>query len=148
MPFQDRRAAGRRPRLGTRTDHLEAGIARASGLDGRHCHRQLHTARPRQLRGTTVSSSVSDWNNSVEVEGRVTNQGSTTESSSFQVAIYASPVRGIDKYSVPIGEVTIPAGLAPGQTVPYQTSVTLPASPIPNVSSTGGTLLHRGLGST
>ncbi len=37
---------------------------------------------------------------------------------SFEVAIYASPVRGIDKYSVPIGEVTIPAGLAAGTVRP------------------------------
>ena len=36
--------------------------------------------------------------------------------------------------------MTIPAGLAPGQSIPYQTSVTLPATPIPDVSSTGGTL--------
>ncbi len=49
----------------------------------------------------------------------------------FQVVLYASPVRGIDKYSVPIGEVTIPAGLAPGQIVPYQTSVQLPVDAHP-----------------
>ena len=41
---------------------------------------------------------------------------------------------------MPIGEVTIPAGLAPGQSVPYQTSVQLPSTPVPDVSSTGGTL--------
>ena len=88
----------------------------------------------------TVSSSVSDWNGTVEVEGQVTNQGNSTEAVPFQVSLYASPVRGIDKYAVSIGEVTIPAGLAPGQSVPYQTSVQLPATPLPDVSSSGGTV--------
>jgi CARDB len=88
----------------------------------------------------SVSSSVADWGNSFEVEGRVTNQGNATTTAPVQVTLYASPVRGINKYSVPIGQVTIPAGLAPGQWVPYQTPVTLPSSPVPDVSSNGGTL--------
>jgi hypothetical protein len=41
---------------------------------------------------------------------------------------------------VPIGSATIPAGLGPGQSAVYETSVTIPATPIPEVSSTGGTL--------
>ena len=88
----------------------------------------------------TVSSNVSDWNQSVEVEGKVTNQGHSATTATLQVGLYASPVRGIDKFSVPVGEVTIPAGLAPGQTVPYETSIQLPATAIPDVSSNGGTL--------
>ena len=36
--------------------------------------------------------------------------------------------------------MTIPAGLAPGQSVPYQTSIQIPSTPVPDVSSTGGTL--------
>src|SRR4029077_11839152 len=48
--------------------------------------------------------------------------------------------RGIDKYSVQIGQVMIPSGLLPGQSIPYQTSVNLPTTPIPKVNSAGGTL--------
>src|SRR5205823_12282755 len=85
-------------------------------------------------------STVADWKNTVAVEGRVTNQGGGPTTAPLQIALYASPIRGIDRYSVPIGEATIPAGVAAGQTVLYQTSVTLPTTPIPHVSSTGGTL--------
>lgn len=87
-----------------------------------------------------VSSSVSDWAGSEQVSGKVTNQGHGTTTAPLEVALYASPVRGIDKYSVPIGQVTIPAGIAPGQTVDYQTPVTLPSTPVPDVSSNSGTL--------
>ena len=37
-------------------------------------------------------------------------------------------------------EVQIPAGLAAGEAVPYQTSVVIPSTPVPDVSSSGGTL--------
>lgn len=87
-----------------------------------------------------VSSSVSDWGGPLEVSGKVTNQGRGTTTAPLEVAIYASPVRGINKYSVPIGDVTIPAGIAPGQSVDYQTPVTVPSTPVPDVGSTGGTL--------
>jgi CARDB len=87
-----------------------------------------------------TAASVADWGQTVEVEGRVKNQGASTTTGPFEITIYASPIRGIDKYSVPIGEVQIPAGLAPGEAVPYQTSVVIPSTPIPNVSSDGGTL--------
>jgi hypothetical protein len=87
-----------------------------------------------------VSSNVSDWGQSVQVNGRVTNQGGAATTAPLQVGLYASSVRGINKYSVPIGQVTIPAGLAPGQSVPYQTPVSIPTTPIPDVSGNGGTL--------
>jgi hypothetical protein len=87
-----------------------------------------------------TAASVADWGQTVEVEGRVKNQGSSTTTAPFQVTIYASSIRGINKYSVPIGEVQVPGGLAPGAAVPYQTSVVIPSTPIPNVNSAGGTL--------
>ena len=34
----------------------------------------------------------------------------------------------------------IPAGIAPGQSVPYQATVTTPATPLPYVSGTAGTI--------
>lgn len=62
-----------------------------------------------------TSSGTSDWGNSFEVEGRIKNQGGSTTTAPFQIVIYASPIRGIMKYSLPIGEVTVPAGLAPAR---------------------------------
>jgi CARDB len=87
-----------------------------------------------------TQAAVADWGQTVEVDGRVKNQGASTTTAPFEITIYASSIRGINKYSVPIGEVQVPAGLAPGQAVPYQTSVAIPTTPIPNVSSSGGTL--------
>jgi hypothetical protein len=87
-----------------------------------------------------TSVSVADWGQTVEVNGRVKNQGASTTTAPFEITVYASPIRGIDRYSVPIGEVQIPAGVAPGEAVPYQTSVTIPTTPVPDVSSAGGTL--------
>jgi CARDB protein len=139
MPFQDRRAAGRRRAWGRgpiilKLESLERRALMAGTVTANSTLPDLANS------ALTVSSNVSDWNGTVEVEGRVTNQGNSTETVPFQIALYASPVRGINKYSVPIGEVTIPAGLAPGQTVPYQTSVQIPSTPVPDVSSSGGTL--------
>ena len=36
-----------------------------------------------------------------------------------------------------LGEVTIPAGLAPGQSAPFTTTVKLPSSPLPGMSANG-----------
>ncbi len=142
MPFQDRRAAGRRRAWGRgpiilKLESLESRALMTAAAVAAPANSTLPDLANAAL---TVSSNVSDWNGSLEVEGRVTNQGASTETVPFQVEIYASPVRGLDKYSVPLGEVTIPAGLAPGQSIPYQTSVTIPTTPIPEVSSSGGTL--------
>jgi hypothetical protein len=139
MPSHDRRAAGRRRAWGRgpiilKLESLERRALMAAAANSNSTLPDLVNS------ALTVSSSVSDWNDSVEVEGKVTNQGNAATTAPLEVVLYASPVRGIDKYSVPIGEVTIPAGLAPGQIVPYQTSVQLPTTPIPDVSSNGGTL--------
>ena len=135
MPSQDRRAAGRRRAWGRGPI-----ILKFESLE----RRALLTAAPGlpDLVNSSLitSTNVSDWGGNIEVEGLVTNQGGSTTTAPFEVALYASPVRGIDKYSVQIGQVMIPAGLAPGQTIPYQTSVNLPSTPIPDVSSSGGTL--------
>ena len=135
MPSHDRRAAGRRRAWGRgpiilKLESLErrALLSANSGLPD-----LVNSA-------LATSTSVADWSDTLEVQGRVTNQGDGPTSAPFQVALYASPVRGIDKYSVPIGSVTIPAGLAAGQSVPYQATVTLPTTPVPNVSSDNGTL--------
>jgi len=135
MPSQDRRAAGRRRAWGRgpiilRFERLEPRelLAVTPGL-------------PDMVNSSLITStSISDWGGNIEVEGLVTNQGGSTTTAPFEVALYASPVKGIDKYAVQIGQVEIPAGLAPGQSVPYETSADLPSTPIPEVSSSGGTL--------
>jgi hypothetical protein len=88
----------------------------------------------------TTSDSVSDWGGTIEIEGLVKNQGAGVTTAPFSVVFYASPIRGINHKSVPIGYVTIPAGLAAGQTAAYESSLNLPSSPIPDVSSNGGTV--------
>ena len=55
-----------------------------------------------------TSVSVADWGQTVEVNGRVKNQGASTTTAPFEITVYASPIRGINRYSVPIGEVQIP----------------------------------------
>jgi len=88
----------------------------------------------------TTSNSASDWGQTIEVEGQVKNQGGGITTVPFSIELYASPIRGIDRYSVPLGSVTIPAGLGAGQIAAYQTSLILPNTPIPDVSSDGGTV--------
>jgi hypothetical protein len=135
MPSQDRRAAGRRRAWGRGPI-----ILRMESLE----HRELLTGKgtlPDLVNSALVStSSVTDWGNTLQINGKIKNQGGGTTTQPFQVVIYASPIKGISPYSLALGDVTVPAGLAPGATVPYTTSVTLPKTPIPDVSSTGGTL--------
>jgi hypothetical protein len=135
MPSQNRRAAGRRRAWGRGPIILKMeALERREVLSG-------NSGLPDLVNSSFASSSsMADWSQSVTVAGRVTNQGQSVTTAPFDVAIYASPVRGIDRYSVPLGDVSVPAGLGPGQSVPYQTSVTLPATPIPSVGSEGGTL--------
>ena len=84
-----------------------------------------------------VTTHQADWGDTVDVKGTIVNQGGTTVTTPFDVALYASPSTAIGRYAVQVGEVTIPAGLAPEQAVPFDTNVTLPATPIPGVSNTG-----------
>jgi hypothetical protein len=135
MPSQDRRAAGRRRAWGRGPI-----ILRIESLE----RRQLLTAKgtlPDLVNSALVASSgVADWGATLEIDGRVKNQGGGTTTAPFQVVIYASPLRGISPYSLALGSVTVPAGLAPGESVPYNAAVTLPTTPIPDVNSSGGTV--------
>jgi hypothetical protein len=139
MSSQDRRAAGIRRAWGRGPI-----ILRLECLDRREllaANVVASSAIPDLVNSSLVAStSVSDWGQTIEVEGRVKNQGGGTTTSPLDITIYASPIRGINRYSVPIGNVEVPAGLGAGDSTPYQTSVQIPASPVPNVSSSGGTL--------
>jgi hypothetical protein len=132
MPSQNRRAAGRRRAWGRGPIILKLEALERRAL------LTANSALPDLVNSAlTTSSNIADWNDTVEVEGRVTNQGGSATTAPFQVAIFASAVRGVHALAIPIGEVTIPAGLMPGQTIPYQTTVHLPATPIPNVATNG-----------
>ena len=136
MPSPDRRAAARRRAWGRGPCSLKL-----ESLERRALLAARAGALPDLVNSAlTLSTNVGDWGNTVEVQGKVTNQGGATTTTPVQVGVYASSVRGINKYSLPIGQVTIPAGLAPGQSLPYQLTVSIPSTPIPNVSNNGGTL--------
>ncbi|HKI17794.1 MAG TPA: CARDB domain-containing protein [Isosphaeraceae bacterium] len=135
MLSHDRRAAGRRRAWGRGPI-----ILKLESLERRELLTATSTLPDLVNSSLLISTNTADWNDTIGVSGRVKNQGGSTTTAPFEVEIYASPVRGIDKYSVSIAEVEIPAGLAAGQSIPYQTSVQIPASPVPYVSSTGGTL--------
>ncbi len=132
MPTLNRRAAGRRRAWGRgpiilKFDSLE--------------RRELLTSPPpaAELAGSSlVTTHAADWNDTVSVQGTIVNQGGTAVNVPFDVALYASPSQAIGRYAVEIGDVTIPAGIEPGQSVPFSTTVKLPATPIPGVSGTGG----------
>jgi hypothetical protein len=127
MPTLNRRAAGRRRAWGRgpiilKFDSLES--------------RELLSAA--DLAGSSlVTVHAADWDDSVAVQGTIVNQGGTTVTVPFDVALYASPSTAVGRYAVEIGDVTIPAGLAPGQSVPFSTTVKLPATPIPGFSTSG-----------
>ena len=131
MPTLNRRAAGRRRAWGRgpiilRFDSLEP--------------RELLTAPPplADLAGTSlVTTHAADWNDTVGVQGNIVNQGGSTVTVPFEVALYASPSTAIGRYAVPVGEVMIPAGITPGQTVPFNTTIKLPSTPIPGVGNAG-----------
>jgi hypothetical protein len=131
MPSHNRRAAGRRRAWGRGPI-----ILKLESLERRELLTAAGSTLPDLVNSSLVTAkSVSDWSGTLEVEGRVKNQGGSTTTAPFEITLYASPVRGINRYSVPIAEVMIPAGLAPGTSVPYDSSVTLPATPIPTLSN-------------
>jgi hypothetical protein len=78
-----------------------------------------------------------DWNDPITASGQITNQGRSTVTIPFNVGIYASPTSAIGRRSVLLGEVALPAGLAPGQSVPFTTTVNLPNSPLPGMDANG-----------
>ncbi len=135
MPSHDRRATGRRRAWGRGPI-----ILRLESLEGRQLLAAGSSLPDLVNSSLTTSNSASDWGQTIEIEGQVKNQGAGVTTAPLSVELYASPIRGINRYLVPIGSVMIPAGLGAGQTADYETSLTLPTTPIPDVSSNGGTV--------
>ncbi|MGZ3303310.1 MAG: CARDB domain-containing protein [Isosphaeraceae bacterium] len=132
MSSQDRRSAGRRRAWGRGPI-----ILKFESLERRELLSSTRPPLPDLVGSSFVTTPNADWNQSITASGTVTNQGLATVTTPFNVAIYASHSVTIGPYSVLLGEVTIPAGLAPGQSAPFTTTVKLPSSPLPGMSPNG-----------
>ncbi len=132
MSSQDRRSAGRRRAWGRGPI-----ILKFESLERRELLSSTRPPLPDLVGSSFVITPNADWNQSIAASGTVTNQGLATVTTPFNVAIYASHAVTIGPYSVLLGQVTIPAGLAPGQSAPFTTTVKLPSSPLPGMSPNG-----------
>jgi hypothetical protein len=74
------------------------------------------------------------WGQSFQAVGTILNQGDAATTGPFNVEIFASATTAITSTSVPLGKVTIPAGLGAGQTTSFNQVFSLPPTPIPNYS--------------
>jgi hypothetical protein len=126
MPSQKRRAAGRRRAWGRGPI-----ILRFESLEGR----QLLTAGPDLVGASFSTAHTLQWGQSFHAVGTVLNQGDTAVTVPFTVAIFASSTPTIDSNSVPLGSVTIPAGLAASQSTSFDQVFTLPPTAVPNYTS-------------
>jgi len=126
-----RRAAGRRRAWGRGPI-----ILKFDSLEKRVVLSAMHA--PADLVGSSfVMVQNADWGDTVTATGQVTNQGVGDAKGPFNVAIYAGSRPNINRRAIPIAEVTIPDGLAAGQSVPFTTSVTLPTAPVPGMGPNG-----------
>ncbi len=132
MSSQDRRSAGRRRAWGRGPI-----ILKFESLERRELLSNAGPPLPDLVGSSFVTTPNADWNQSITATGTVTNQGTATVTTPFNVAIYASHAVTIGPYSALLGEVTIPAGLAPGQSAPFTTTVKLPSSPLPGMNPNG-----------
>ena len=132
MPSHDRRSAGRRRAWGRGPI-----ILRFESLEGRELLSTANLALPNLIGSSFVTTTNADWGQPITATGEVTNQGGATVTTPFNVGIYASHNVRIGATSVLLGEVTIPAGLAPGQSAPFTTTVKLPTSPVAGMSYNG-----------
>ena len=136
MSSHDRRAAAR-----CRAWGRGPIILRFEPLEGR----QLMTEA--QPMADLVSSAFDtlhnlDWGDSFHAVGQIRNQGDAPVTVPFKVEVVASTKPVIGPGAVPLGEVTIPAGLQPGQSVPYDQVFALPQTPIPGYSGSGSGTIY------
>ena len=132
MPSQDRRSAGRRRAWGRGPI-----ILKFDSLEQRALLSGAGASLPDLVGSSFTTTQNADWNDPITASGQITNQGPGTVTTPFNVGIYASPTSMIGHRAVLLGEVTIPAGLAPGQSAPFSTTVTLPSSPLPGMDANG-----------
>ncbi len=131
MSSQERRAADRRRAWGR-----GPVILKLESLESRALLSTL-SSLPDLVGASLTTQHNADWNQAIQVEGQITNQGGSAVTTPFNVELYASPSPALGRYAVPIGVVTISGGVAAGQTVPFTTNVQLPTTPLPGVQKTG-----------
>jgi hypothetical protein len=118
-------------------------ILRFDSLEKREVLSAAGHALPDLVGSSFVTVQDADWGSTVTVTGQVTNQGDAAAAGPFSVAILAGSRPVLNRLSVPLGEVTIPDGLAAGQSSPFTATVRLPANPVPGMGSSG--LLYMSL---
>ncbi|MFO0909325.1 MAG: CARDB domain-containing protein [Isosphaeraceae bacterium] len=136
MSSDRRRSAGRRRAWGR-----GPVILRFEPLEGR----QLLATSPLPDLAAVAFDTVHnlDWGDSFHAKGIIANQGNAAVSTPFRVNIYASTGPDAATGSVLLGQVTIPAGLQPGQQVPFDQVVNLPVNGMSGVAN--GSSLYVGL---
>jgi hypothetical protein len=79
------------------------------------------------------TTSTADLGDTIQAMGEIKNQGRATVRVPFHVDIFASSSTTAGRYAVKLAELTIPAGLARNQTIPFNTTVKLPSSALPGM---------------
>jgi hypothetical protein len=129
MLSRKRRAEGRRRAWGRGPI-----ILRFESLEGRQL--LAATSALPDLVGAALSTPSSlSWGDTFHAVGKVLNQGDAASTVPFNVEFFASTAPNVNATSLPLGEASIPAGLDPSQTSPYDQVVTLPPTPIPGYTS-------------
>jgi hypothetical protein len=131
MPTDKRRAAARRRAWGR-----GPMILRFEPLEGRVLL-STTTAGPDVAAAAFDTLHNLDWGDRFHAKGMIGNDGAAAVTIPFHVDIYASPTPGISSGAVLIGEATIPAGLQPGQTAPFDQVVNLPGTPLAGLDRSG-----------
>jgi hypothetical protein len=75
------------------------------------------------------------WGDSFRAVGTIQNQGGATAAQPFNVNVYASPTPTIGSDAVYLGTITLPAGLAPGQSTRFDQTLSLPPAPIADLGT-------------
>lgn len=130
MPTDQRRAAARRRAWGRGPI-----ILRFEPLEGRAL--LSNTPLPDLVSADFDTLHNLDWGDTFHAKGDILNQGNAPVTTPFHVDVYASPTAAIGADSVLLGEVTIPAGLQPGEKAPFDQILNLPPAPINKVDASG-----------
>jgi hypothetical protein len=130
MSSHDRRAAARRRAWGRGPI-----ILRFEPLEGRALMATSAAALPEIVATSFTVTPSADWDQPVQASGTIANIGTAPVPPGAIAAIYASPSATVGASSLLLGIVSINAGLAPGATQSFSQTVTMPPSPLPNMTS-------------
>lgn len=128
MPSHDRRKTGRRRAWGRGPI-----ILRFDSLESRELLSTAARGLPDLVGSKFYTTPTADLGDTIQVMGQITNQGRGTVTIPFHVDIFASSSVTAGRYAVKLGELTIPAGLAKNQSIPFNTTLKLPTSALPGM---------------